>query len=459
MYDKYDEINKIRKEVLEKIKPSSLQLKILENLSNMIKNKLNSCLRSYNLDAIVEEEGSFAKGTLLNDKWELDMFILIKNVNDSWINSNAKDFLVGCFKDYPIMIKYSQHPYITLLLMGLEADIVPTIYVEKPRENGMGVERTPFHTRYVNRKADGSKKDEIRLLKSFLKGIGIYGAETHIEGFSGYLSELLVLYYGNFLNAIINASNWKNQVFIDIEGNGDFQYLKDKYSTSNIIVVDPVDPKRNAAAAVSNKSLNTFILASKLFLRNPSKVFFHVFSYNKPTKINAPSLLINCYGNYGEVPPEEIWGKLKRFSENIKINSKRYGFNVLKTAIYTDEYKDAYIGLLLENNIISQFELLRGPLIEDDINNIIGFINKRIDEQGIVLIDNDKLLGGRNRKFINIKELIKYLIIKENNLLPKNTKDCRIEEIFDINGFKINGGIKEWLINSLYSMPAWITNM
>jgi tRNA nucleotidyltransferase (CCA-adding enzyme) len=35
-----------------------------------------------------------------------------------------------------------------------------------------------------------------------MKGTGVYGAEAKVEGFSGYLTELLVINYGSFPKAL-----------------------------------------------------------------------------------------------------------------------------------------------------------------------------------------------------------------------------------------------------------------
>jgi tRNA adenylyltransferase (EC 2.7.7.25) len=46
------------------------------------------------------------------------------------------------------------------------------------------------------------QKDEVRLLKKFMKGIGVYGAEIKVKGFSGYVAELLVYFYDSFRNVL-----------------------------------------------------------------------------------------------------------------------------------------------------------------------------------------------------------------------------------------------------------------
>ena len=57
----------------------------------------------------------------------------------------------------------------------------------------MAADKSPFHTEYVTNKLDEEKRDQVRLLKKFLKSLGIYGAEIAKNGFSGYVTEVLIL--------------------------------------------------------------------------------------------------------------------------------------------------------------------------------------------------------------------------------------------------------------------------
>ena len=55
----------------------------------------------------------------------------------------------------------------------------------------------------------GKLRDEVRVLKKFMKGIDTYGAEIKVGGFSGMLCETLILNYGSFEDTIKSASDWK----------------------------------------------------------------------------------------------------------------------------------------------------------------------------------------------------------------------------------------------------------
>ncbi len=163
--------------------------------------------------------------------------------------------------------KYAEHPYWRGMYNGFDVDIVPCYKINKPDEKISAVDRTPFHTEYIKKNLKDGQRDEIRLLKAFLKGIGIYGAEAKIHGFSGYLSELLILKYDNFENVLENVARWRKRVYLRLGEGG--KKFKDP-----VVFIDPVDPNRNAASAVSEESKSLFIHASRSYIDKPNKNFF-----------------------------------------------------------------------------------------------------------------------------------------------------------------------------------------
>ena len=44
-----------------------------------------------------------------------------------------------------------------------------------------------------------------------MKGVGVYGAEIRVGGFSGYLCELLTLSFGSFTDILKAVSDWKEK--------------------------------------------------------------------------------------------------------------------------------------------------------------------------------------------------------------------------------------------------------
>ncbi|MEM4142433.1 MAG: nucleotidyltransferase domain-containing protein, partial [Thermoplasmata archaeon] len=182
------------KDVLERIKPTEEEQKfLLENAEDIIsKIKLN--LIGVDADPILV--GSLAKGTNLKDT-DVDIFIRFSTKYDrSYIEE--KTIEIGKKILESTEINFAEHPYIKGKYRNLLFEIVPCYRIEDSIRKITSVDRTPLHTEFVIRNLKEWQKDEVRLLKQFLKGLGIYGAEAKIDGFSGYLTELLIIKYGKF---------------------------------------------------------------------------------------------------------------------------------------------------------------------------------------------------------------------------------------------------------------------
>lgn len=435
----------IEEEVLNKVKPDRKQETLLRRLYNLVNRVLSMCLREHGLKAEIRPVGSFAKDTYTRDKWELDVFILFEDVSDSWITRYSEDLLRACLRNaFPVMTKYAQHPYLTLSLFGMEADIVPALKLSTIRRKGFGVERTPFHTQYVLSRLNECMRDDVRLLKAFLKGIGVYGAETRIMGFSGYLSELLIIYYGSFRNLLRNVSEWKPPVYIDIEGVGDKEYLRRKYKNTPLIVVDPVDPGRNAAASVSLKSLATLVLAAKLYLKNPSKRFFYPYSWTRLSNAYGSLITIKCEGEYWDRPPESIWGKATRAAKELFEELKRYGFTPLYYTVDTDESSLVSISIPVIGERLPPVEVSRGPHAWERVDYIEGFLWKRLVEGYPVWIGEDgRLYGLRARKIEDVAKLIDgWVESRAPRLLGSNRCTYKVEEC--------------WERDACFTTPGWL---
>ena len=129
------------------------------------------------------------------------------------------------------------------------------------------MDRTPFHTVYIRERIQPFI-DDVLLLKQFAKAGGIYGSDQMTEGFAGYLCELLVLSYGGFLPLLEAASRWRPGIIIDPAGH------RARDFPEPLVVVDPVDPKRNVSASVSLTRMCEFIELSRGYIEKPGREFF-----------------------------------------------------------------------------------------------------------------------------------------------------------------------------------------
>src|SRR3989338_5938399 len=151
------------------------------------------------------------------------------------------------------------------------------LIIKKINQNQKNItDASPLHSKWVSR----HKKlvNEMKLTKQFCQAQNIYGAESYIRGFSGYICEILTVYYGSFLNLIKNAAKWNSRVIVDAQGyykgKDVFKLVNTSKLISPLIVIDPVQKDRNAAAALSIEKFEAFKKASIEFLKKPSKEFF-----------------------------------------------------------------------------------------------------------------------------------------------------------------------------------------
>jgi tRNA nucleotidyltransferase (CCA-adding enzyme) len=259
-------MRRIEREVLGKIKPSPAEDRRVLSAVKALEPKVLEVAAS--LDAHIELRlvGSVAKGTHLSGP-DIDMFMLFPESTP--VNRLRELGLEIGRRVLGGEEHYAQHPYVRGTYEGFQVDLVPCYHVRDPRKKMSAVDRTPFHTEFVKENLGRDQRDQVRLLKRFMKGIGCYGAEAKVQGFSGYLCELLVLRFGTFEGVLTAASGWTKGVALEMPG------YPGKEFPEPITFIDPVDSGRNVASAVSTDSLRRFILASRAYIASPDvKLFF-----------------------------------------------------------------------------------------------------------------------------------------------------------------------------------------
>ncbi|MGI0005736.1 MAG: CCA tRNA nucleotidyltransferase, partial [Nitrososphaera sp.] len=224
--------------------------------------------------------GSFAKGTWLRGDADVDIFIKIKqDVDEKRFEELGVEMGKKALKKYSPQLRYSDHPYVEAVVKGTRINVVPCYDVEKGRWKS-AADRSPFHTQYIIEAFDDSKKGEVRLLKKFLKASDIYGAEISTGGFSGYVSEVLVAKFGSFEGVLNAAAEFRQGQVIAVDDEYDVDVVKGFQSP--VVIIDPVDPRRNLGTAVSPESAGRLALAARAFLKKPSMRFFS----RQPARVN-----------------------------------------------------------------------------------------------------------------------------------------------------------------------------
>jgi tRNA nucleotidyltransferase (CCA-adding enzyme) len=252
-------------EVLERIRPTPEERMYVRKIGQYL---IDAVERSGMAHAMMV--GSVARDTFVRGDRDLDIFMLFDpSVPREELEEKGLDLArrIAAEFDAPWREKYAEHPYINATVDAVDVDLVPCYAVESATQIQSAVDRTPFHTRYIQAHIDGYE-DDVLLLKQFAKAGGVYGSDHMTEGFSGYLCELLVIHFGGFHPLLKEAACWRPGTVIDIEGHGS------KSFDDPLVVIDPVDPERNVAAALSLSRMFEFVELARGYLERPSGAFF-----------------------------------------------------------------------------------------------------------------------------------------------------------------------------------------
>ncbi|MDH3736146.1 MAG: CCA tRNA nucleotidyltransferase [Nitrosopumilus sp.] len=395
-------MKKIISQISKVVIPSKMTEKSKKQISKLAFNLVKKEIKKYPEVAGLEFGGSFAKGTWLSKDADVDIFIKFKrSTSEEKFEKISKKIGFESMKEYSPYIRYSEHPYVEAKIKDTKINVVP-FYDVKMGEWKSAADRSPFHTKFMEKALTSKMRNDIRILKTFLKSNGIYGAEIAKQGFSGYVSEVLVLYFGSFENVIKSISKIKENQIIG--------KTSKKFETS-IVIIDPIDDNRNLAAAISDENIGKFILVSRAFREKPTLEFFK----NKKSKISNKhwkNLLVIKF-NFKMRSPDIIWGQIKRVTLSLSTQLELGGFSVSRSKAHTDQQKEAYLFFLLESVKIPEIYLKDGPEFfrEDDSKSFI-FEN----------LKNTELMWiGNNRKIISLEkrkhtEAVKFIteFLKKN---------------------------------------------
>ena len=380
------EMRTVLKEVLKEIKPSVEERRKLNELSEKILELTNNVARKFRGHAIIA--GSLTRDTWLPKKNEFDVFIVFpKDLPEESLEKYGLEIGKKVIEDMGGVwrVEYAQHPYVHGTIKDVEVDIVPCYRVDSGEEIISAVDRTPFHVDYLDKNLPRPLSDDVRLLKAFLRAHEIYGADAKTEGFSGYICELLVINYGKFHSVLEAVKNWKPKEIIDIKGywkEEDYKRLRKKFKNEILIVIDPVDKNRNAAAAISPESFYKFKKITKEFIEKPRKELFSKKSFKPLTKKElevlmdkrGTELLLLVFGR-PNVVPDVLWPQLRKATGRIEDILSEYEFKVHRSDCWSDEEDSCAIFLELEISELPKINENIGPHVWKEKNSK-NFIEK-----------------------------------------------------------------------------------
>ncbi|MDR3291756.1 MAG: CCA tRNA nucleotidyltransferase [Methanobrevibacter sp.] len=420
--------------ILKKIRPEQNEKNKVKNIADKIIKVIEEKANEEGYEVKIELTGSIAKDTWISGSADIDIFITfplevkIEELKERGLQLAyyGNEVLNGIATE-----QYASHPYLKINLNNYSIDIVPAYNIENTSQMKSAVDRTTLHTKYIVKNIESHQKDQVLLLKKFMKEIKVYGSEFKTGGFAGYLCELLILKYDSFENTLKEASNWMEKTVINLK-----DYNTTNLFNDNLIVIDPTDKNRNVAASLSEEKLNDFIFASRNYIKNPKENYFTPLEKMKITKediINQfkdrETKTIFISFKISDIAVDNIYPQLKKTSDSIKEKLEEIGFTIVKNSHWSDEDEIAIITLEFDTWTLGGYEKNIGPKIW----------YKKACEQFIsihenVFLENGFLVEKRKRRFKRPEEFI-YHVLKEDNIktlkIGKNLKNNII------NGYKL----------------------
>ena len=353
-------INAILKDVLKEIQPDKDYEKgIFARISTIIK-KINTCRIA---KAVLG--GSGAKGTWLK-AFDADIFVMFDYKKYKDKSDKLSDLLeVILKKRFKNVVRlHGSRDYFQIKEEYFTFEVVPILKIKKAEQSKNITDVSPLHASWVRRYKN--LREGMRLTKHFCKSVNAYGAESYIRGFSGYVCEILTIYYGSFLNLIKYASKWDDKVVIDpakyYKNKDVFKLVNTSKLNSPLIVIDPVQKDRNAAAALCYEKFEAFKKAAKGFLRNPSKKFFeekNIFSEMKNNQDKNSLFVVQLKPLDGKI--DVVGSKLLKIYETLIEEIKKNDFKLVKSDWEWNKGGGAYFYFLFDKSKISKFKMIRGP--------------------------------------------------------------------------------------------------
>ena len=376
MINKKTKTAKIKEKVLEKITPSKNEIKKEKEVAEKIIKKINK-YKGKHIQALLA--GSLSRNTHLKGDKDIDIFILFDKKLDrkEFVKEGLKIAKKISGKNWEI--DYGEHPYVKTEIEGHKIELIPSYKIASTKEMLSSVDRTPFHTNFIQEKIKEKQRNEVRLMKKFLKGINCYGAELKVQGFSGYLTELIILKYSTFENALKKASNWKQgkvlsltekQPFLEKKiGQKKWEKELSKKFNAPLVFLDPTDDRRNVSAAVSKETFEKFRKKAKEFGKKPLITFF----YPKPVKILSKTEfkkkiskrnLVVITAPYEKIHEDVTFGQLRNFLNKLEKELKKNDFTFLKGKFWSDEKKSMLLLVEVKERVLEKEKMVKGPPVK-----------------------------------------------------------------------------------------------
>lgn len=406
-----DSLKDILKTKLIEITPSKEEFIQINSKLKEIMGLLKKNISKSKIKASVFIGGSYAKNTIIKkNKYDIDIFIRF----DKSYSEEQMAKLIARIVPKTANKLHGSRDYYIIKDNSTEFEIIPCLAVKLPQNARNVTDLSYFHVKYV---LDAIKKkksiaDEIKLAKSFVHAAGCYGAESYIQGFSGYALELLVIHYKSFFGFVKAVASFKDRIIID-----DFKAYKKILEEMNesklqspIILVDPTFKQRNALAALNPTTFDKFKKYCTNFLNKPAASFFEVKDISPLLEKKYGSKLTKIEVQSDRQAGDIAGTKLRKFYSYFIFELEKC-FSVIKSDFeYLDQENKGIIYVVAEPKKLIEFK--GPPLVMKEA------LVKFKKEHKKIIIKNGKAFAFEKNKF-NLQSFIKWLKNKNSKVISE----------------------------------------
>ena len=340
-----DERRRVVHTIRRRVTPDESERARMRTAVEGLTDRVETELSELPADADIVQVGSTARSTWLAGDRDIDLFVRFQPDLDRELLERY-GLAVGNAVLPAGHEEYAEHPYVTGAFEGFDVDLVPCYDVDDAAAPQSAVDRTPHHNAYLRERIDDDLAGEIRVFKRFLKGIGAYGSDLRTRGFSGYLSELLVLEHGGFEPLLKSAADWQPPVVLDPEAH------QQRSHDDPLVVVDPTDPTRNVASVCAAANVARLQHYARAFLCDPR---IELFERRNPDPVDADEVRthierrgttpIAAVFDAPDIVADQLYPQLRKSLSGIRDELARRGFRPIRATTFADDRAVLFVEL------------------------------------------------------------------------------------------------------------------
>jgi tRNA nucleotidyltransferase (CCA-adding enzyme) len=438
--------NEIRGDVLNKIYPAKEELESARSLYLDISDFID---KQYGLET--HFAGSTSRGTCMKGDKDIDIFVLFsERTSRKELEEKGLELGKEVFEEFGgnFEVDYAEHPYTKGEINGHEVEVVPCFDVDA-EDIQSAVDRTPHHSKWVQENLDEDQREDVVILKKFLKEADLYGSSLKLRGFSGYLCEILISEFGSFQELVESAEDWSQEEVIDPEKTfeeGLPEELREKFSEDSLVVIDPVDSDRNVASVLSTENYARFVYRCWRFSREPSERFFFEEEEYDWTKFELKQE-VQSRGDFISVRfdrPNEVddllYPQMRKFMRLMGRKLKKRDFRIFESGFYADETSVRFFFEL--ESALPKVEELKGPMVFHNSKHLEQFTSKYEN----TFVKDRRLYAKTEREFTDAKSFMQSFLDEDvQGLKSKGVPSHIAEKVVEHSFFDVLEDDREWL--------------